>query len=769
MTINKTNACHGAGSLHHNELALAVTLAISCLPFSPVIAQEGDSARTLEEIVVVARRTEERAMDVPITVTVVGAEQIKAAQLNSGEDLIRVVPSLHAAQGTTGPGATTYAIRGISAGVVPYFSEIPSVGTTTDDQLWDLASVQTLSGPQGTLFGRNSTGGAILFVPQKPTERLEGFIDAGIGNYQESRLTAVVNVPLSDELRVRLGAKTLKRDGVVENIIGTDYQSQDRQAFRAAMTYEPSSRISNYTLLDYAERDEVGPLLISDDVQSTLGCFAGLGCFYNYESQIRPLAERQQQLGIRKIASNTPDSPFDETTAWGITNILSISSASGITLRYLFGYRYYDSDYFRSQTSLDLPIQVARQGTPESDAFTHELQLSGTEFDDRLDWTVGLFYSDTENEAFRSYALFNQPGQVYSYENNPTATDWGTRDTEAVYAQGSYKLTDRLSLTLGARYTEEKATLKTRSIGPQFTFFGPRTCLLVASPSVDRENCIRNLDDSFNATTYNIALDYKIGDDFLLYLTAREGFNGGGFNPGVRDDNRPGSPQPAYGPETLSDVELGFKGQGSWGNVPWRANVSLYQSKYEDMHRSARGINANGVPFIGTANAAEATINGAQIETSFKPLDRLQVNVNYGYLDPSYDKGTEVFNKDNEFARAPEHTVNASLSYSWPLVVGGEIVFYGGYTYQSEITFSDSNLGAPDDVFQDGYELIDARLGWNNVGGGPVDIGIYGKNLNDETYALDRQDNRNFLGFLGTHYNVPRTYGIELRYSFGEQ
>ncbi|MEA3300886.1 MAG: hypothetical protein U9R22_11740 [Pseudomonadota bacterium] len=145
------------------------------------------------------------------------------------------------------------------------------------------------------------------------------------------------------------------------------------------------------------------------------------------------------------------------------------------------------------------------------------------------------------------------------------------------------------------------------------------------------------------------------------------------------------------------------------------------------------------------------------------------MNVNYGYLDPSYDKGTEVFNKDNEFARAPEHTVNASLSYSWPLVVGGEIVFYGGYTYQSEITFSDSNLGAPDDVFQDGYELIDARLGWNNVGGGPVDIGIYGKNLNDETYALDRQDNRNFLGFLGTHYNVPRTYGIELRYSFGEQ
>jgi iron complex outermembrane receptor protein len=201
--------------------------------------------------------------------------------------------------------------------------------------------------------------------------------------------------------------------------------------------------------------------------------------------------------------------------------------------------------------------------------------------------------------------------------------------------------------------------------------------------------------------------------------------------------------------------------------MPIRANIAVYQSKYSDMHRSARGINADGVPFIGTTNAAEATIEGLQVETAFMPIDRLQINFNYGYLDPRYDKGTEVFSKKNKFARAPEHTVNASVNYSWPVNPGGEIFIFAGYTYQSEITFTDSNLGAPDDIYQKGYALVDAKIGWNQVGGGPFDIGFYGKNIADEEYALDRQDNRDFLGFLGTHYNVPRTYGIEVRYSFG--
>lgn len=745
-----------------SPLVMAIALTIMAVPLSSALAQGRESGSSLEEIVVVARRTEERAMDVPITITAISATQIKAAQIDNGADLIRLVPTLNVQQSSTTPGQS-YALRGIRNGVVTYFNEVATQTEAVDDQIWDLSSIQALSGPQGTLFGRNSTGGAILFVPQRPTDELEGFVEAGYGNYNETKVTGVLNLPLTDTFKMRVGARHVKRDGVVENLLNSDMQSRDRRMFRVSALFEPIDGISNYTVFDYAERDENPPTLLAESVRATAGCFTGLGCLYG--TLPFQQGQLQEQLGIRKIASSY--NSFLESKSWGLSNVFSFNLTDSMTLRYLFGHRFNESDFFKNQTSLNLPVQVARQSVADWKVDNHELQLTGDLFDKSLSWTTGLFYNETTNEPYRSYSLFGSTTLPFDPERNLTSFDESERTTKAFYGQLTYRFTEQLSVTAGARYTEEDASLVTSSFGPRFTFFGPKVCRFPASADVDLVNCVRSLSDDYNAVTYNFSIDYKITEDMLVYLTHRKGFNAGGFNTGVPvSQGSQGGLEPVYDPEYIKDYELGFKGNWHLGDMPVRSNIAYFYADYEDIQRSVAGI-INNVPFTGTGNGAEATVQGLQLETSFIPLPGLQINFNYGYLDAKYTKGTTVFPKGNEFAQAPENTINASINYTVPVDAGGDLFFDLGYTYQSKVAFSDSNINNPDQ-FQKAYDLIDARIGWNQLAGSAFDVSLYGKNLTDEEYALELQDNRAAFGFKGVLYNEPRTYGLEVRYSFGK-
>ncbi|MDB5420433.1 MAG: hypothetical protein JWR59_380, partial [Brevundimonas sp.] len=204
---------------HGGSLIAIAALAVFGQPIqaNAAAATAQASAGQLDEVVVVARRTEERLQDVPISVTAISQDTLRQTSIATSTDLIKLVPTLSVQQGATGAG-TTYSLRGIRTGVVTYFNEVPTASVGVDDQIWDLSSVQALQGPQGTLFGRNSTGGAILFVPQRPTDALEGYIEGAAGNYRYGQLTGVLNIPLSDMLKVRLGGRLVRRDPVVENI-----------------------------------------------------------------------------------------------------------------------------------------------------------------------------------------------------------------------------------------------------------------------------------------------------------------------------------------------------------------------------------------------------------------------------------------------------------------------------------------------------------------------------------------------------------------------
>lgn len=716
----------------------------------------------LDDIVVVARRAQERLQDVPISITAISADTIKSAQISQGSDLIRLVPTLNVQQSSTGPGQS-YSLRGIRTGVITYFNEVPTSANAVNNQIWDLESVQALAGPQGTLFGRNSTGGAILFVPARPTGQLEGSVELGYGNYDWRQATAVLNLPVADAVSLRVGGRVVRRDGVVKNEIGPDFQSLHRDSFRASLLLEPGEMFSNYTVFDYAKADEAPGALVTSNVRPTAGCFPGLGCLYG--TQPAQLGAIQDQLGIRRVRSRYP--AILESKEWGVTNIAAIEPVDGITLKYVFGLRRSSSNRFTNQTTLDLPIQIGNNFQDYGRVISHEVQALGDVLDGRLNWAMGVFRSKEESRGGLSYSLFGNPALPFSNDRNNFTTIDQSRTTTGVYGQATIMVADGLNVTAGLRFNKDKAALLTSSVGPQFTFFGPQICRFSpTAPGVDFANCTRSISDTYDAVTYNFSVDYRVSNSVLLYATTRRGYNSGGFNPSVPASQELSAPQPAFGPEYIRDYEAGIKADWHIGAMPVRTNLSGFYGKYTDIQRSTFGVSSTGQTYIGTSNGPKATIYGLQLESTIRPAPGLFLNANYGLLNTRYDEGSPGFPKGNAFAQAPKHTVNILASYTHDLGDAGKIVGSTGFTYQSRISFQDANLGSAL-AFQKGYSIVDARLGMIEIAGTALGASLFVKNLTNEAYAVERQDLVSAFGFAGTIYNDPRTYGLEISYRFG--
>jgi iron complex outermembrane recepter protein len=749
--------------------AAAITLlATTAYADSAATADEG-APQGLEEIVVNARRVEENLQDVPITVTAITAQTLTQMQVIGGTDLIKVVPNLSVQQMATGTGAN-YSLRGINDGVIAYFNEVPAKTEATDDQLWDLNSVQALAGPQGTLFGKNGTGGAILFVPQRPTDKFEGYLDASYGNYDYEQVNTVVNLPVNDMLQIRLGYRLLKHDPFVTNIGGgPGMQSEDRNAARLSILFDPTSNVSNYTVLDYSHRGESPPPQITSHVQPGTGCITGLGCLYPPANLalIQEEGAQQNALGIRTIDQDFPS--FDHATNYGLSNIFTAELGHGLTFKYIFGYRYLEFHDLSSKTGFTLPLELGLGAVYGEKTWTNEVQLLDKMFDDRFTWTLGGFFSQDKTPTLSDYELFAPAGASF-YGGEDTAQYSVTKtDSTAFYLQGSYAITNKLNFTAGVRHTRDQDSQFLTSMGPEFTFIGPELCHLVpGAVGVDYANCSSNLSATFSAVTYNFSLDYHITDGVMVYATTRKGYNGGGFNTDAPNPAvaTPGSPTASYGPEYLTDFEVGTKTEGTLAGIPVRADVATFLANYTDIQRTGYSF-INSELYSGTINGPKARIYGLQLQTVARLFSDLTVSVNYGFLHTEFEQGAPAFPKGSVFAQAPEQTLSASTTYSHGLPAGGALVGTISYTYQSGETFQDDNVGVPY-ANQPGFSLVDARVGWQSMLNSPVDVTLFVKNLTNKAYALDREDETQIgLGFVGTVYSDPRTYGLELRYRFG--
>jgi len=744
-----------------SSIALGSLLAwaLSSVPAFADTATSGTSVAggaELEEVTVTARRERENLQVVPISITAISAEEIRQKNIVSPDDFNTTVPGLTVAATSLDRASVTYTIRGqgqILGGpdpaVATYFNDVPTV-VTSSGYLFDLENLQVLKGPQGTLFGVNSTGGAVLFVPARPTGEMNGYVDVTDGNYNARRYQTVVNVPLvNDVLMVRFAADLNYRDGYTINPVnGHDYDNIDYQAARLGILYKPTDRIENYFLVNVAALNEHG-------AGNECILYNPNGAFVAGAGDLKSACAAQQSYGPRYDNQWIP--PLGDhirTRNYAADDTFTVQLTDHITLKNIFGYRQYQ--YFQSYENYGTPFPVFEYSlvpqwsaglgvaAPSQKKYSDELQLHGESFEHRFHWQSGLFV-DTLSPNSRDdidVATYYSIAKVTFQSLN-----WKKR--HAVYSQGTYDLTDKLNVTVGARYTEDlRRQLTTPTDVPQ-----------------------NNLSAKFHATTWNVSLQYQLNHDMMLYATSRKGYKSGGFN------NVAIQGAQEFSPEYVTDYEIGEKSEFHMGDMKARINFDVFRSNFNGWQERVTKIydTPNGpLPFAVVTNVAKGVVEGADLEATLIPMSQLEISGFYTFLNPYFTSNTidGVDFSHSPLAEVVKHKASATVRYLLGLPDSiGDASVSTSYSWQSYqvggLTLIPLGSSNPD-PFQGrlpAYGVLNARADWKNVMGHPVDLSAFCDNLTNKTY-LTLMNNAWTLGEDVGQYGPPRMYGVSVRVRF---
>ena len=762
---------------------------------------EGDIA----DIVVTARRREEALQDIPIAVQAFSGETLEAQRIESAVDLAKIVPALTSAQssrdeenyvirGQSGSGAS---ISGQQVTVPAYFAQVPlPIGDGGGPGFYyDLQNVQVLKGPQGTLFGRNSTGGAILFEPRQPGRDLGGYLQVEYGNYDNRGIEGAINIPITSTLRVRLASKAVERDGFTFNATNGDRQD-DRSFFsgRASILWEPSDRFSN--------------ILVADIFRSTTNGSSNLLAAVNSQALIPRLfggtieaALRQQLAAGERVTFSNVDG-IDRKRSFGISNITTFEIAEGLTLKNIFGYRRFKQlnrfDYDGSAlTILDFDTCATRASCNARDAdepwslnirqITDELQLQGQLFDDRLKFIVGLFGADlTTPDA-------NYGHQTSVFGSVTDANQYIDDTSRAVFGNVGYSFAgalEGLTASAGYRWTRDSRALTLYQVTSGRCVTGA-TGAVVADPA-RADACKASFEAKADSNAYTIGLDYKLSPGTMAYIAHRRSYRAGGTNPLAAPVLLANPPIPdaislfAYQPETIRDVEIGVKSDFRVGGWSFRTNLAAYQQWLDDAQLN-QTFAVGTLTVSALVNAASAKIKGAEAEVTIAPSRTFNVLLAYAYTDAKYGDFLDYSRRDpltnaptpqggRIFPFTPKHkfNVNARLTLPVPDSIGN-VELSANYAHKSSvilglvpfITLPDGTNVSDGESRQGPTDTIDLNLDWSRAFGSSFDLAVYVTNLTDTTYKIGGASLINSgLGINQRIYNEPRMYGASLRYSF---
>ena len=678
----------------------SVALGITAVPMTAFAAEAeaapAAAAPGVPEIIVTANRREERAQDVPISLSVISGAALQERAVTQLQDIATTVPSLVVApNGQASRDVQSPSIRGQSASfegspaVVVYLNEVPLPSAYSlssqggPGNFVDLSNLQVLEGAQGTLFGRNTTGGAILLTPAKPTDKLEGHIQAGFGNYNLFESEAVLNIPVNDKVRLRLVGASRDRDGFTHDTQwNKDRDDQHWRTGRIGLWLNPLEGVTNYTMGYYTESHSNGtgtiaasynqkrllglaetPVPIGGGVTYPLGAlvgsynFCGAGTGVPNCSAYDTMIAQQKAAGPRQTAHDIDD--FTKLYTGGIDNTTDIEINSNLKLRNIVSWSEIKSYYAQNTSGLDAPIYdtgttVESRTAPKDwyKLFTDELQLQGTGLDKKLTYTAGAFYfNQTPAGTSQSWAY-----TLCAYPT-PTGCPLGTYQasvtnrSKALYAQATLDMgaltpsLDHLRLTAGYRYTWDTV------IGSNASWNYVK--LPNGSPYVTgcSWNSIKNpnplTDCQYSATlnssapNWNIGLDYRPTRDLMVYAKVTRGYKAGGFNSyAVFTDTR------TFGPEKVTDYEAGFKSNYTVAGMPTMLNVNGFYLDYDNIQRAAGDYNAaTGGNGAITLNNASAVIKGVELEWMVRPAKGFELGGNYSHLESHYK--SFIFNSNS--------------------------------------------------------------------------------------------------------------------------
>jgi len=756
----------------------AAAVASSAFAQTAPAAAPANQPTTLPEVIVQARRVDENQEHVPVAVTTLSTQALRDDTVTKVADLAKSVPSFEVDPGSLGGAADpVFTVRGLSGAlvadpsVVAYFDQVASDPRNFAYSMYDLESVQVLKGPQGTLFGKNSTGGAVTIAPVRPNFNYGGYIDFRYGNYNDREVSGAINLPLvKDALALRVAGDFEDRDGTLTSVTGGgEYNNRDHGSARFELLFTPGHQFENYLEGTFYRVRENGNQAILTGVANCPA--SGLEtCTYQppYTSllgtpNISQFLAEQQKLGINQTESNF-DSPFN--VDYDALTDVTTGRLGPFTFKNIahIDYSKYDIAFDLTGTGLEILNEDDQQSNHN---YSDELHFIGTAFDGWLSWLVGAYYDQFQQAEHQVFDFENFAANPYSPQNITLSQP---QESEAVFAQTTTDfshLIPGLSLTTGYRYTWDQRSITQQRLEKV------STCGLTGFPGLDAATCTENLSTEFSNYSYNISLNWQATKDTLVYLATRRGYKSGGFNFAATNPL-----YIEYAPETVTDWELGLKTDWRVFGTPVRTNLAVYRGLYDDIQsqvvlatNGSNGIPAalvlNQDPLTGAKN--KATLDGGEAEITFVPIRGLTVNGYYGYASGAYTQfinstsGTPISLAGQPVEGIANDTFGLNLQYR-PVIAGlvGPMVFSADLYSRSKLsdnTLNPSLIGA--------YTNLDLRLDWHNAMGGPIDVALYGTNVTNDRHVIVDDNLISVIGTEAHEYADPTMYGIELRYRFG--
>jgi iron complex outermembrane receptor protein len=794
---------------------LALASGAGLLGAQATLAQDEKPAddSLLQEVVVTAQFREENLQDTPIAITAVTAEMLEARSQTNVFEIAAQAPNVTLKPGgqAFGPSMVAF-IRGVGQTDFIFALE-PGVGMYVDDvyystltgsllDLMDLERVEVLRGPQGTLAGRNSIGGAIKLYSKQPGPDGSGKVEATFGSFNRVDVRASTNITIKeDKLYARISGASRHRDGYVDVL---DYGCTHPGSGVPTLRLSDGCKVREdgnvaYTAgrvsLRWIASDDVDVNFIGDIVEDTSGTPAGTllfghnpnaafningvpyqnhifvpyGPFHNANDPIN-----DPYVNYATMVDNTPNSgavtwkpvAFDSANTlhmWGLSTKVDWRLSEKLALTSITAYRTYDS-VFNVDSDLS-PIALTMLGSRlEHKQTSQELRLNGS-IGPKVDYTVGGFYFDQES-FYEARVDLNYANLDFIHGPDPTpATTW------AVFANSTVHMTDHLDLNLGTRYSDEKKDYTHFRHNPDGTVpgFAPPAPNFQVGP-------VNGLPDHFADTRldWRVGLQYNLSDNLMTYVQTSTGYKGGGVNP------RPFFPEQraSFAPETITAYEIGWK--STLFDRRMRLNSAVFYNDYKDVQLNLAACERPSPPFptpIGApcakpSNVGDAKVKGAELEMEFYPVESFSIDGSVSWLDFEYKElrggalggSTTVLPLNMVTPYTPEWKGSIGARYQFPMTSMGRFSIRADANYQSEIYTNATN-----DVFNliDSYTLVNARLVWQSEEG-QWESALEVTNLTDKLYYLTLFDQHQAtsVGQVTGQPGLPRMWGITIKRSF---
>ncbi len=768
--------------------------AVLCLPFvaEQSSAQQQRGARAeLEEITVTARRIEESLQETPVSVSVFTADNLEQRMIFSTEDLDQITPNLQFTNDTTLAGnnnSSNIFIRGVGQtdptstvdpGVGLYIDDVymgQSIGGTMDFR--DIADVQVLRGPQGTLFGKNSVGGAVLLTTVEPGDEFGGTIRAGTGSDSLVNLFVAVDAPLSDTVKSRFTLGTKQQDGYVTRIqTGEDLGDTSVWTLTGKFVFEPNDRLRAKVQFDYSEADENGNPFVfaASNELATFQIIASrdAGC---PGATFPPPGIPVPMIDDDRCANDFQNKgPYANNGAYPIESILKNWGAAlhldydlndRWAIKSVTAYRSLDWEGIRDADNTPLSI-LHTDYDSNGNQFSEELRFQYTA--DSVNGTFGLFYFEEESDDI-VYVQLNSPAPGIQEDSDNNLTE---NSSWAVFTQWTFAATDQLSLTLGGRYTED-----TKGSTPdQFNYVNPAVKYLP----------VQLYEETFSDFSLTASAAYFWSDNVMTYLSYSEAFKGGGWNSHFNTcqilepcatDLGLGGPDlsfaiaaaeayatgiHSFGPEEAATVEIGFKADLADNTL--RLNGAIFTTDYDELQFTYR----SGVaPYL--ANAGKASIDGLELEMTWLPSANWVVDGGIGYLDAFVDELREFsvvatgVEAGNRLPYTPEWQYNLGIGYSGMLGNGWTIAPRVDFSYRDDV-FWDAN-NTTEIAVDSSYSLVNVGL-TVSPDEGPWQLRAAIVNATDELYSTGGNSSLTTgSGYAEIAYARPREYYLMFEYNF---